>query len=71
MGAITTVPTNSTFAFVELESERQTDLALQEMQASYRMSRARRSKREAMQEEKDRAEALAVAAAKKSESEWD
>ena len=56
-GAIATVPMNTTFAFVELESERQADLALQEMQDQYRLNRARRSRHEALQEDRAAAEA--------------
>lgn len=56
-GAVATVPTNQTFAFVELDTERQADLALQEMQDQYRMNRARRSRHEALQDERAAAEA--------------
>eukprot|EP00586_Coscinodiscus_wailesii_P017191 CAMPEP_0172517528 /NCGR_PEP_ID=MMETSP1066-20121228/285830_1 /TAXON_ID=671091 /ORGANISM="Coscinodiscus wailesii, Strain CCMP2513" /LENGTH=126 /DNA_ID=CAMNT_0013299575 /DNA_START=128 /DNA_END=508 /DNA_ORIENTATION=+ len=45
-------PVNSTFAFVELESSSQADLAMTEMQTSYRMNRARRSRHEVLQEER-------------------
>lgn len=69
-GVITvTVPINKSFAFVELESERQADLALQEMQSEYRLNRARRSKHEALQEARA-AEAAKGGPAKES-SEWD
>jgi len=69
-GAIATVPMNTTFAFVELESERQADLALQEMQDQYRLNRARRSRHEALQEERAAAEA-AKEGATKDTSDWD
>lgn len=58
-GVSVIVPTNATFAFVETESERAADLALQEMTAQYRVSRARRSRHEALQEERAAAEASA------------
>lgn len=51
------VPTNTTYAFVETESERLADLALQEMAGEYRLNRARRSRHEALQEERAAAEA--------------
>lgn len=56
------VPTNSTYAFVEMESERQADLALNEMQSQYRLNRARRSRHEALQEERAAKEAAKLAA---------
>lgn len=61
-GAYVIVPTKSTFAFVEFESDRQADLALQEMSSKYRLNRARRSKHEALQEERAAKEALKLAA---------
>lgn len=45
-------PPNATYAFVEMESEQQCDLALQEMGEQYRINRARRSRHEALQEER-------------------
>ena len=51
------VPTNATYAFVEMESERLCDLALQEMAGQYRLNRARRSRHEALQEERAAKEA--------------
>lgn len=71
------VPTNSTYAFVEMESERQADLALSEMQSQYRLNRARRSRHEALQEERAAKEAAKLAAvsggvtAKKEGTGWD
>ena len=56
LGAIVTVPTNTTFAFVEVENERMADVALNEMSNKYRLNRARRSKHEALQEEREAAE---------------
>lgn len=56
-GVICVVPTNTTFAFVEMESDRQADLALAEMSSKYRLNRARRSRHEALQEERAAAEA--------------
>ena len=46
------VPTNSTYAFVEMETERLSEQALQEMAGTYRLNRARRSRHEALQEER-------------------
>ena len=46
------VPTNSTYSFVETQSERMADLALSEMANTYRMNRARRARHEALQEER-------------------
>ena len=46
------VPTDKTYAFVELPSECLTNLALQEMATKYSMSRARRSKHQALKEER-------------------
>ena len=37
-GIIAMIPMNQTFAFVELATEQQADLALQEMQDQYRMN---------------------------------
>ena len=56
-GVTCIVPTNTTFAFVEMETERQADLALAEMGSKYRMNRARRSRHEALQEARAAAEA--------------
>jgi len=64
------VPTNSTYAFVEMESERQADLALSEMAPQYRMNRARRSRHEALQEERAAAEA-AKQGKTKTTTDWD
>jgi hypothetical protein len=69
-GVTVLVPPNSTFAFVEMETERQTDLALHEMADKYRLNRARRSRHEALQEE--RAAAAATKRGEKKEvREWD
>lgn len=66
------VPTNSTYAFVECESERQADLALSEMASQYRLNRARRSKHEALQEERAAKEAAAAGvSASKETRDWD
>jgi hypothetical protein len=46
------VPTNSTYAFVEMETEHLSEMALQEMAGQYRLNRARRSRHEALQEER-------------------
>lgn len=58
------VQKHSTFAFVEFETERAADLALQEMQGQYRIDRARKTRHEILQEERKRQE-------KMKESEWD
>lgn len=55
-GVSVIVPKNNTFAFVEMESERQADLALSEMATQYRINRARRTRHEALQEERAAAE---------------
>ena len=71
------VPTNATYAFVEMESERQTDLALAEMSNKYRINRSKRSRREALWEERAAKEAAAANAAEgvatrpKEGGEWD
>lgn len=67
-GVACIVPTNTTFAFVEMESERMADLALSEMSSKYRLNRARRSRHEALQEE--RAAKEAGTAGKKEDSAW-
>lgn len=64
------VPTNATYAFVEMESERMADIALQELSEKYRMNRARRSRHEALQEERAAAEAGKGGETKK-DSAWD
>ena len=51
-GVTCIVPTNTTFAFVEMETDRMADLAQSEMAGKYRMNRARRSRHEALQEER-------------------
>lgn len=64
------VPTKTTYAFVEMESERQCDLALKEMAGQYRLNRARRTRHEALQEERAAAEASKVGNSKQNK-EWD
>lgn len=49
------VPTNSTFAFVEVETSRMADLALREMQNTYNISRARRTRQEVLQSQREAA----------------
>lgn len=51
------VPTNSTYAFVEMENELLTEQALQEMATKYKLNRARRSRHEALLEERAAREA--------------
>jgi Galactoside-binding lectin/RNA recognition motif. (a.k.a. RRM, RBD, or RNP domain) len=50
-------PMNSTFCFVEMETEAQADLALKEMSGLYKLHKARRTKYEALQEARAKAEA--------------
>jgi RNA recognition motif-containing protein len=69
-GVTVVVPKNATFAFVEMESERQADLALQEMTTQYRVNRARRTRHEALQEERAAAEA-AKQGKPKQNADWD
>jgi Galactoside-binding lectin/RNA recognition motif. (a.k.a. RRM, RBD, or RNP domain) len=66
-GVNTIVGKNSTFAFVEMESERMATLALEEMRAVYpQMSKARRSKHELLMEEREAAEAAKQGKSKES-----
>lgn len=51
-GVTCVVPTNTTFAFVEMENEHMADLALREMAMKYRLNRARRSRHEFLQEKR-------------------
>ena len=51
-GVTVTCSKNSTIAFVEVETERQADLALSDMQGKYRINRARMSRHEALMEER-------------------
>ena len=64
------VPTN-TYAFVEMESERQTDLALNEMAGLYNLSRAKRSRHEVLQEERAATEAGKATTGKRETNDWD
>ena len=57
---------NSTFAFVEVASEQQADLALVQMASKYKVNRARRTKHEALMEERSAKEALVKGMAKES-----
>jgi len=69
-GVAVVCPMNATYAFVEVETERQADLALQEMASKYRLNRARRTKHEALQEERAAAEAANEGKLQES-AEWD
>ena len=69
-GVICIVPTNVTFAFVEMETDRQADLALAEMSSKYRLNRARRSRHEALQEERAAAEAAKKGVLRKEGGGW-
>jgi len=61
-GVVVTIPTNSTYIFIECASEQLANLALEEMADQYDIKRARRKKHEALKE------ARAVA---KESTEWD
>jgi len=69
-GVTVICPANSTFAFVEVETERSADLALREMGTKYKLNRARRSRHEALMEQRTAAEAKASGIEKET-SEWD
>ena len=69
-GAIAIVPNEKVYAFIELHTERQADLALHEMQDKYRLNRARLSRHEALQEERAAAEAAANDGQEKESSDW-
>lgn len=69
-GVAVVCPMNATYAFVEVEAERQADLALQEMASKYRLNRARRTKHEALQEERAAVEAANQGKLQET-SEWD
>ena len=56
-GVTCIVPTNTTFAFVEMENERMADLAMAEMSTKYKINRARWSRHEALQEKRATEEA--------------
>jgi len=56
-GVTCIIPKHSTFAFVEMESERMADRALLEMGSKFKMNRARWSRHEALQEKRAKAEA--------------
>jgi len=47
------VPQNATFAFIEMETEALAQAALDEMGSTYRLSKARRTRHEALQEDRD------------------
>ncbi|CAB9504387.1 Galactoside-binding lectin [Seminavis robusta] len=51
-GVTVIVPKNQTFCFVEFDSERMADLALEEMSSQYKINRARRTKHEALEDER-------------------
>lgn len=70
-GVTVICPPNSTFAFVEVETERAADNALREMIDKYpRINRARRSRHEALLEQRAAKEAESNGIAKET-SEWD
>ena len=65
-GCVVKVPTNSTFAFVEVETDRMADLALREMQSIYSVARARRTRAEVLQHQREAAGKTAAES-----NEWD
>ena len=65
------VQKGSTFAFVELASEAQADLALVEMADKYRLNKARRTKHEALLEERAAKEAMEKGTSKENGVDWD
>jgi hypothetical protein len=67
-GVTVIAPNNSTYAFIEMEDERQADLALSEMSSHYKLNRARRSRHEALQDERAAKEAGAHV---QEPSDWD
>ncbi len=65
-------PPNSTFAFVEVETERLADLALREMGNKYRLNRARRSRHEALLAKRAASQDAAQVTTKSTQtSEWE
>ena len=62
---------HKTYASVEMETERLTDLALQEMSQKYQLNRARRTKHEALQEERMAKDQGFNTSRKRGGSEWD
>lgn len=69
LGVEAIVPKNQTYAFVTLASERQADLAMQEMQSKYRLNRARQTRLEVLEERAAAKEANDGTA--KETSDWD
>mmetsp|Transcript_6475 Transcript_6475/g.8191 ORF Transcript_6475/g.8191 Transcript_6475/m.8191 type:complete len:536 (+) Transcript_6475:111-1718(+) len=67
LGVTVTCPLNCSFAFVEVESYRAAEMALAEMKGKYLVSRARKSRHEALMEERAAAEATG---GKKEASGW-
>jgi Galactoside-binding lectin len=70
-GVSTIIPLHSTYAFVEFETERGADLALQELSGTlpYKINRARRSKHEALTEKRE-AETAAAQGKTQSTGDW-
>jgi RNA recognition motif-containing protein len=57
LGVTVTCPPNCSFAFVEVESYRAADMAIREMSSKYTVNRARRSRHDALMEQRESAEA--------------
>jgi hypothetical protein len=64
LGVTATCPPKCSFAFVEVESYRLADLAIREMSSKYKVNRARKSRHEALMDERAAAEAASGGAAK-------
>ena len=67
---IVVVPKDSTFAFVECASEQLADLAVMEMADRYKVNKARRTKHEALMDERAAKEAAGMGMEKEG-TEWD
>ena len=72
LGVTVICPPNCSFAFVEVESHRAAELAIREKSSKYSVNRARRSRHEALMEQRAAAAAEAVNAGKsfKETSDW-
>lgn len=70
-GVTVIAPTNATYAFIEMESESMTDLALREMGNMYGMNRARWTRHEALKEKRAAAQAVAGGGVERKGGTWD
>jgi RNA recognition motif-containing protein len=62
---------NTSYAFLEFETERLCDMALQEMATDYHLNHARRSRREALQEERAEAQKAGLPGKTREAGGWD